>query len=326
MEAVPTEPTAVPYTPSTAVLVLTEAVASNNAEAVARVVSAHPTERMVAPTRKRPVPALWWAAREGWNESCRAMLAAGWDPAVAHRSCPALVAAAARSHWAVARALIAGGADVNTVDDQDRTALILAVVAHDVAAVEALLAAGANPNLGWHNNRTPLIEAAYNGGADLCARLLQAGADPHQSDKNGWTALEQACRGGRTDCLRLLLEAVGDPNMIGRNGFSLLSLAVSNNAGDAIALLTRSGADTNRPDPRNSHPQLVLAATLGAEQSVGALLEAGADPLATNRQGQTAEQVARTDAVAHLLRAARERVELTAVAHDRERARPGRRM
>lgn len=96
---------------------------------------------------------------------------------------------------AATAALIAVGADVNTIDISTpfrMTALHMAAFYWNFGIVSLLLEAGANINAGDRDGWTPLHWAAQNDRAEAVALFLEAGADVDAVDRKGWTALKWA--------------------------------------------------------------------------------------------------------------------------------------
>ncbi len=95
----------------------------------------------------------------------------------------ALIAAAHLGHAAVVRALIAGGAPLDHVNNLQWTALIESIVLGDggprhVATLRALVEAGADVNLADGEGTTPLSLARVRGYTEMVEILLAAGAKP----------------------------------------------------------------------------------------------------------------------------------------------------
>ncbi|KAJ4448639.1 hypothetical protein ANN_00029 [Periplaneta americana] len=117
---------------------------------------------------------LWLAAREGRQDACRALLAAGARPDVKERP-------------------------------SGRTALHVAAFWGRPAVCELLLAAGARPNepadaYQW----TALHWAAWFGRAPVVQLLLQHGAERGARDKQGRTALDLARQNRHTAVAAML--------------------------------------------------------------------------------------------------------------------------
>jgi ankyrin repeat protein len=72
------------------------------------------------------------------------------------------------------------------------TPLHHAAAENKVAVARSLLAGGANPHALSERGGTPLHEAAASGGAEMIRLLLDAGVDPAVVSKTGVTALQIA--------------------------------------------------------------------------------------------------------------------------------------
>lgn len=128
-------------------------------------------------------------------ESARILIAHGADvEAVSEQqdSRPLHLAADAGSIKVLAL-LVQAGADIEATDGLDRRPLGRAAAAGQTEAVEALLNSGAGIEArGGQSHRTPLIEAAYNGRLDVARFLVQRGADVNARDDRGKSALWMA--------------------------------------------------------------------------------------------------------------------------------------
>lgn len=179
--------------------------------------------------------------------------------------------------------LLADGADPNAAD-VNHTALGLAAAGKNRGFGDAdrseivglLLEAGADPGGRGPFGEPPLCLAAKNeNGALSLLMLLEAGAEPDARDRLGHSALHNAAWGGNVEMASLLIEA-------GAN------VAAANSVGGA---------------PLHS------AAGGGSAELCSLLLAAGADPLAVDKEGRTAADMAKGDAVG-VMRAATEAAEL----------------
>jgi hypothetical protein len=93
---------------------------------------------------------------------------------------------------AMVHALVAAGANVDSLDAGGTTALVQAAEYQDIDIVDALLKAGAKVDGPEGLRMTPLIRAAGAGKAATVEMLLKAGADPRARDASGKTALDWA--------------------------------------------------------------------------------------------------------------------------------------
>lgn len=195
--------------------------------------------------------------------------------------------------------LLANGAQVNLVDDFNRTALDIALLhplpihGDGYAAIEEgnhaeiahiLVEYGAQMKL-WHaaamgkidevrrlaqasphsiNEKsfdvTPLYAAAQFGHDAVVANLLENGADVVANKANGTTPLHAATWSGSVAVTQLLLDAGIDVNVKSDNGVTPLHQAVWRRHSSLVRMLIEAGADTNATDS-SDHTPLVLART-----------------------------------------------------------------
>eukprot|EP01063_Lacrimia_lanifica_P039641 TRINITY_DN8757_c1_g1_i1.p1 TRINITY_DN8757_c1_g1~~TRINITY_DN8757_c1_g1_i1.p1 ORF type:complete len:1508 (+),score=591.69 TRINITY_DN8757_c1_g1_i1:659-4525(+) len=133
-----------------------------------------------------------------------------------------LMCAARRAPVAVARRLLAGGAEVNFISSQGRTALAVAAESQHTAAMEYLLANGALVSAAQMKKagrpipakavyEDPLVLGTAGGAAPEVVKLLLAhGADVDAVDKDGWCAVLHAVRHIKVDIYQLLRDAGAD--------------------------------------------------------------------------------------------------------------------
>lgn len=160
---------------------------------------------------------------------------------------------------AVASAL-ANGATVDARNDLGATPLFVAAKESSPEVVDALIRSGANINFSVQigndlRGRTPLMNAATAGKGKTVALLLNAGADASVFENHGWSAVHFAAHRGNIEGLRALH----------RHGVDL---------------------DLRNPGNRGETP-LMIAACYGQLDAVRLLIELGADPRATDREGKS---------------------------------------
>lgn len=115
--------------------------------------------------------------------------------------------------------------------------------------------------------------------------LKAAGADFNARNRNGETLMMEAVLSSSAELVQALLDMGVDPNVVNARGVAPLMQAVLNHKENGITeILLKGGAD---PDPRSEtgSTPLLAAASRGRASIVAALLDAGADPKATDFQG-----------------------------------------
>jgi ankyrin repeat protein len=258
-----------------------------------------PVMRLLRPHAEKLDPSLVIAARHGRVEAARYLLDEGATQSfdLKEERSP-LMHAAQCGQLAIARLLIERGADVNAMTEWFVTALSCA---RDQAMVDLLVAHGA-----MRQDGEPIhIVTPYATYSNLPLAMPTSAPRPAPTDARA------ACRQPDPWLLRDLLEA-GAPADPPRQGWEPRPLDLAIYAGRAahIALLLEHGADVG-PDINGRTP-LMLAASYGYVRCacvladhdpvsitaamfeavdyprlVTALVERGADPLATNRHGDT---------------------------------------
>ena len=235
---------------------------------------------------------LMAAARTGVVGSVAALLkhgaAAGVDAREGWRGQTALMWAAAEGHAAVVAPLAAAGADVDARSDGGFTPLAFAVRAGHADAVEALLRAGTDVNLALPGGAGPLHLAVVNAHYDVAVQLLRRGADPTAAGP-GWTPLHQLVWTRRPN------RHYNNPAAFPTGTVTDLELAralVAHGA-DVDARQTAEPRDgyRNQLDRIGATPFLLAAKAVDLDL-MRLLLDLGADPRLTNRDGATALLVA----------------------------------
>ena len=148
-----------------------------------------------------------------------APLAAAVRPLARRKRCePALCDAAASGDMARVRELLAGGASLDSVDEDGTTALMAAAFAGETAIVRLLLDQGADTNLQDESGLTALMNAVIGDGEmdlegghalylEIVEALLVADADTALEDENGSTAADYAELYRLDEIARLLADA-----------------------------------------------------------------------------------------------------------------------
>ena len=195
----------------------------------------------------------------------------------------------------------------------------------DPRSIQLLLRDGADLTEVDHASRTPLYVASMNGRAEAIRVLLAAGANPNAGRERGRSALRAAAYYGHDECVSLLLEAGADVDAETTGEVTALHLASLMRRLKVVPLLLRAGANADARDADGGTP-LMWALRIRGERprifqrvadTVELLLAAGADPLATDHQGQSALfDAARSGFVNEIRRLIALGLDVNAAAHD----------
>jgi len=156
-----------------------------------------------------------------------------------------------KKHRDVVILLLERGADMETRNSDDQTALYMASTRECADIVRQLISHGADLNAKCEDWRlwpdevklTPLHFASWNGITPILRILLEHGADPNASDNVGKTALHLASPGRRITDVELLLEYGANVDVRDEYGWTPLHEAAHHlNLQGVVALLNR-GAD-----------------------------------------------------------------------------------
>ena len=207
-------------------------------------------------------------------------------------------------------ALVSGGADVNTCDEDGLNALSIActypVEPWASNAVQVLLDSGAELEARDWSNMTPLMHAARYGTQEAVSALLVRGASATAECYEGLTALMHAAEENSAGVILCLVGAISETAAL----TEALLAAAGRNEPDVLTALISAGADVEGRLPEDSHyaswaSPLLQAATLNRLGAVSALVEAGADMGKRDMNGRTAVMLAAAqntpDVVAFLL-------------------------
>ena len=136
--------------------------------------------------------------------------------------------AAFGSHDEAVRALVAGGADINSLENDRYDVITIAAVKDDVRMVTLAVALGGDPrSITSRYDGTALIAAAHLGHDGVVKALIAAGAPLDHVNNLGWTALLEAVilgNGGprHVAVVRALVSAGADRTIADRSGVTPL--------------------------------------------------------------------------------------------------------
>jgi uncharacterized protein len=177
--------------------------------------------------------------------------------------------------------------DARSFDNPAQAQFVAAVRDGNTALARELLAAGANADAATEDGTPALNWLIRQGDRDAVRLLLELGADPTRGDAKGRTALHEAALAKHDNWIELLLEhgvAVDVPNT--RNGQTALYEALRSREQKNIDRLLAAGAKLDVRDRSGTTP-LHQAALVNDIPSVKRFMEAGADPRATDDTGAT---------------------------------------
>jgi ankyrin repeat protein len=174
------------------------------------------------------------------------------SPAHAQNRDQALIGTAGRGDLAAVERLIREGASVAARDSRGRTALLAATHGNHVAVARALIAAGADVNAKDDVQDSPFLYAGAEGRIDILKMTLPT-ADLKSTNRYGGTALIPAAHHGHTEAVRILLGTAIDQDHVNRLGWTALLEAVILGDGggvhtEIVRLLVEAGANVSLAD------------------------------------------------------------------------------
>ncbi|MFE1595492.1 ankyrin repeat domain-containing protein [Nocardia sp. NPDC058705] len=194
-------------------------------------------------------------------------------------------------------------------DDGLDPALYDAAVANDTARVRDLIARGADLETRGEGGRTPLVAATKNAANEAAVALIEAGADVNAKDDIQDSAYLYAGAEGLDQILEATLRHGADLRSVNRYGGTALIPASEHAHVSTVRMLIAAGVDVNHVNtPQWTALQEAVVYGDGSQpyqETVTALLAAGADPQIRDAQGRTALQNAERldqEAIVALLR------------------------
>ena len=181
------------------------------------------------------------------------------------------IRAAERGNLRILKQMLKKGANVNSYDEDGKTAFTLAAEHGHSEAMGVLIEAGADVNKDDSRWDTPLCYAVKNNHVECVSLLIESGADVNKHGSRGKTPLIIASKNGHDEAVRLLVEAGADLNQSDYLWVTALCCAVVNNHVECVSSLIDAGADVNRCSPFR------FAVDHNHFEVVSALLKAGAD-------------------------------------------------
>jgi len=164
----------------------------------------------------------------------------------------ALIAVAGKGDLAGFERLVREGASVAARDGRGRTALLAATHGNHVAVARALIAAGADVNAKDDIQDSPYLYAGAGGLIEIL-KLTLPKADLKSTNRYGGTALIPAAHHGHPEAVKILLGTAIDKDHVNRLGWTALLEAVILGDGgpvhtEIVRLLVEAGANVNIAD------------------------------------------------------------------------------
>jgi ankyrin repeat protein len=279
------------------------AIRSNDLAKLAQLVQSREAANVSDSLKATP---LHYAAIHGSVDALQFLLDKGADPNAANQSGAAPLILAAWS-FERTRLLVEHGAAVNVATHQGITPLLVAAaVSENVATVRYLLDRGADSHAHDADGEDALVRAALTGDVETLKLLLDRGADAKHADNFGFTPLMNATRYPDSQRIHLLLAAGADPNALNNSGgvvkngplalrhLSALMLAAPFGDQETITALLKAGARVNERDIRGLTPLMLSIATDHAQPAtVRRLIAERADVQAKDNNGDSALDWAR---------------------------------
>ena len=163
----------------------------------------------------------------------------------------ALLLAATYDWVAVAQVLVANGADPDALDDRYDTPWLVTGVTGSVAMAEVLLPA--QPDLTIRNRfgGVSVIPASHRGHVDYVRRVVETDIDLDHINDPGWTALLEAVILGDgseryQQIVRILLDAGADPTIADNEGVTPLGHARANGYDEIARTLSSAEGPAHR--------------------------------------------------------------------------------
>ena len=263
--------------PSELEVAFCDAAAAGNADVVQQLLDDHEniklekhgTKAMVLAIQREHEEVLEILLREGANPSCP-----DGSPAVRiplHR-------AMRHGNVRIASRLLDSGANLQTRDSHNRTALFETLHSFDSDGVALLLFKGINGSVPDYLGNTVLHKAAERGLLEHTSILINQEMKVDACNYEGVTPLHLASKHGHYHLFRLLIQSGANVNAVTRHTKETpLMYTASAGSIELCQMLLRRGADVNAiSSDKKTH--LMLAADAGHAELVEDLLSWGADP------------------------------------------------
>ena len=207
---------------------------------------------LTRPSRDEGLTPLQMASERGFDRLTGVLVTATTTDPVKSPDAALLAAAARGDADAVALALRAG-ADLETRDAKQRTALLLAVTGDHLDAARVLVAMGADPDALDDRHDTPWLVTGVTGSVPMLEALLPAGPDLTIRNRFGGVAVIPASERGHVDYVRRVVATGIDVDHVNDLGWTaLLEAVILGDGGERhqqiVRILLDAGADRSIGD------------------------------------------------------------------------------
>jgi ankyrin repeat protein len=198
----------------------------------------------------------------------------------------ALTIASEKGHLDIVKYLVKNGADLNKEGKYGYSALMFATEGH-LEIIKYLVKNGADINKEDKNGYSALIFASAEGRLEIVKYLVENGADLNKEGKDGLSALIIASQNGHLDIVKYLVENGANINKGNKNGYSALMIASRENYLDIVKYLVKNGADINKQE-KDGYSALMIASLNNYLDIVKYLVKNGADINKQEKNGYSA--------------------------------------
>ncbi len=213
-----------------------------------------------------------------------------------------LIAAIDSNNKESAQKLLSEGVSPNSyAKDGITPALMYAIEKKRPLIIKALIQSGANPNCKNANGYSALHIAAGHGDRDTLKVMLESGADPMARTPHGAYPIHETVWFYRNDLIDLILPYYKNVNFNPHgagNGYPIY-MALSRGSGMVLPFI-KAGFNPN-DDRMKDNPILIEAVKNNDKTVVAALIKAGANKNAADKDGKKAIDYARSEEIKALL-------------------------
>ena len=228
-------------------------------------------------TNNKNESALLLASQEGNLDTINILLESRADPNItsAEGNTWLHYAVDGRCSKEVFQAIIDHGADVNSRNKDNVTALMVACKKRNSDAINVLLNAGANPRLADTNGDTCMHHAVVGScSKDTLQAIINHGGGINAVNNDGATALLVACNARQMESVNVLLRSGADATVADANGDTCLHIVLQGEYNHKILqMLLDHGVHVNATN-KNHQTAYMLASSQGNTDAMHALLNA----------------------------------------------------